>query len=155
MLESAVEVIGNVAATETGCVPIRREHQVIDEELAPSVEEFGEGLAAAGRIEDVAFFDLYPGKSTTLGGESVTFAAEPFLLFQQRLAGRQPFFVRNDWVLFHRSGMAHSILLSDGNKRCRTSMNLISARTRRASRACRRRQAGLCRRGHDGEAGPW
>src|SRR5215475_1477804 len=103
MLESAVEVIGNVAATETGRLPIRCEHQVIDEELAPSVEEFGERLAAAGRIEDVAFFDLYPGKSTTLGGESVAFAAEPFLFFQQRLAGREPFLLRNDLMLFHRS----------------------------------------------------
>ena len=44
----AVEMIGEVGAARAAFAPIRAEHEVIDDQLAPPIEEIAERLFAFG-----------------------------------------------------------------------------------------------------------
>jgi hypothetical protein len=58
----------------------RSHHEVLDEELAPAIEQLGERHLARGSVEDIGLLDLDPGECATLLRQPV---AEPrqFLLF--------------------------------------------------------------------------
>src|SRR4249919_3335424 len=62
----SVEMIGEVGATRTAIAPIRAEHEVIDDQLAPPIEEIAEGLFAFGSVEDIILLDLDPGERAPL-----------------------------------------------------------------------------------------
>jgi hypothetical protein len=92
----------------------RSHHEVLDEELAPAVEEIGERHFALWPAEDIALLDLHPGQGPPLGGQGVTTPCELLFLRQERLARREPFLARGDPVpgraLHDQAG--HSFLLS-------------------------------------------
>jgi hypothetical protein len=48
-------------AAGAGFLPLRTEHEVINDELAFAVEQIGERFLAARGIENVVLFDLYLG----------------------------------------------------------------------------------------------
>src|SRR5579862_836303 len=98
MLDGAVKVIGDKRAAKAGGVPVRREHQVVDEQLAAAFEKFSQSFSAGGRIVVIVLFDFDPGQCAALGGERVAIAQVPFLFGQQFLAGGEPRFARNDRV---------------------------------------------------------
>ena len=51
MQSRTVEMIGEVGAARATFAPIGAEHEVIDDELAPPVEQIGERLFAFRRVE--------------------------------------------------------------------------------------------------------
>ena len=80
MHQCAVRVIHVERAARAPFLPVRTEHEVIDDQLAFAGEQLGKGFLAAGRIEDIVLFDFHPGKLAALGSNSVALARELLLL---------------------------------------------------------------------------
>src|SRR5581483_4984133 len=57
MLVNAVEIVGPVRAVRAAFVPVRPEHEMLDDELALVAEQAGQRHLALGRIEDVLLVD--------------------------------------------------------------------------------------------------
>jgi hypothetical protein len=68
-------------------------HEVLDEELAASVEQVGERDLAFRRVEDVLFLNLHPRQLAALPAQLISQPGKFFLLGEQLLAGCDPFVV--------------------------------------------------------------
>ena len=64
-------------------VPLRIEHEVVDDQLAATVEQIGERLFAVGAVKHVVFFDLLPRKFLPRASQLVAQTAE-FFLFREK-----------------------------------------------------------------------
>src|ERR1051326_6149827 len=96
MRDSAGHVVGKERTTRTAFVPIRPEHEVVNDQLAAAVEQFGQAFLTFWRLEDVIFVDLHPREFASLGGESVSGVSSRFFFGEQLFACREPFFFRYD-----------------------------------------------------------
>ena len=94
-----VEVVGEVGAALAALLPARREHEVVDDQLAAPGEQVGQGLPAVGAVEPVGLIDTLPGQLPAPRAEAVAPAGELLLLGQQRRARGQPLLVGYDLVL--------------------------------------------------------
>jgi hypothetical protein len=79
MHDDAVEVVGLERATFAALLPTGSEHEVIDDQLAPPVEEVGKRLLATGPIEDVLLVYSLSGKLAALTAQFIAKKGE--LLF--------------------------------------------------------------------------
>src|SRR5258708_6027560 len=61
-----IECVGPERAGRTPFLPLRIEHKVIDDELAPAFEEFGQRLLPFGPIEDIRLVHLLPPEGAPL-----------------------------------------------------------------------------------------
>src|SRR4029450_6875593 len=84
-------------------------HEMLDEELAASVEQIGQCHLALRRVEDVLLLDLHPGQRTALGGQSVARPRQLLLLRHERLASSEPFFARDDSGAIHRGFLQYAL----------------------------------------------
>src|SRR4029079_11734820 len=105
--DDTVEVVGPERAALAAGLPVRGEHEVVDDELGLAVEQVGEGRRAARALELVALGDLDPGQRAAGGAELVALAGELLLAGEQLLAGLDPLRSRNDLVVVGR----HRVLL--------------------------------------------
>jgi hypothetical protein len=80
----------------------RAEHEVVDEQLGPAVEEIGEALSAVLALEPVVLLDRDPGQLAPLAGQLIAAACELFLLLEQLVALRPPLVLRGDPVIGHQ-----------------------------------------------------
>ena len=64
-------MVGHERAARATLLPIRSEHEVVDDQLAAPVEEVGERDLALGRVENVILLDLHPGQLAPLGAQLV------------------------------------------------------------------------------------
>src|SRR5271165_4157679 len=87
----AVKVVCQERATRAALLPSRTEHEVIDNQLASSLEQLGQRYLARRSFEDVALLHLLPWKLAALAAQFVTQPGEFFLLLQERFSRRQPF----------------------------------------------------------------
>src|SRR5438034_1864677 len=94
-----VEVVGPERAALAAGVVVRSEHEVVDDELAPALEELGEGPLAVRRVEDVLLLDAFPRQRAPLFAQLVAEPGELLLLRQQRRACLDPLVVLNNLVL--------------------------------------------------------
>jgi hypothetical protein len=101
MDESAVDVIGLERAADAAFLPSRAEHEMIDDQLAASIEEVGERLLAVRPIEQIGLFDPDPGQLAALPCHLVADLGQRLLMRQMRLARDQPFFPRDDFLRVH------------------------------------------------------
>ncbi len=90
VLASGVEVIGQQRAPRADVVRIRREHVVIDEELAAAGEQLRQGLRPVAGLEDILFLDLHPGQGAAFGAHLIQHAGGGLFLLEERFAGLQP-----------------------------------------------------------------
>src|SRR5205823_586421 len=81
-----LEVVRPERADRTALLPVRAEHEVIDEQLAAAVEEISQRLLAVWALEDVLLLDRLPGKALSLLRQLVACACELLLLGEQLLA---------------------------------------------------------------------
>jgi hypothetical protein len=86
------DVVAQERARGTAGVPGRREHEVVDYELAVGTEEVGEGggLLLSGRVErgeGVRLGNFDDGEGAALGSERIAGAGEAFLLLEEGEAG--------------------------------------------------------------------
>src|SRR5207245_4706539 len=89
-------VVGPERADRAADVVLRVEHEVIDEQLAPPVEELGQRLLAVGPVEDVLLLDRLPRKVVPLLRQLVAKTSELLLLREQLFARLEPFVVADD-----------------------------------------------------------
>jgi hypothetical protein len=86
-----IAVLVNPArAARAAVVPGRVEHEVIDDQLAPPLEEVEQARLAVGALEDVVLFDLDHRQPPTLGVQRVPRPGGRLLLGEQLLASDQP-----------------------------------------------------------------
>src|SRR6266478_8991055 len=78
---TAVEMIREVRATRAAFLPIRTEHEVVDDQLASAAEEIGKRLLAFWSIEDVGLLDLFPREFTALPAQLIAQPRKLLLLF--------------------------------------------------------------------------
>src|SRR5471030_1033220 len=62
VIMDAVEVVRPVGAAGAALVPVWSEHEMLDDQLPAPGEEFGQGHATLGRLEDILLLDLLPGQ---------------------------------------------------------------------------------------------
>ena len=100
MHQRAVEVIGEEGAAGASRLPIRPEHEMIDDELAAVAEEIGEAFAPFGRIETVVLVNLDPGQRPALRIQAIARPGVFLFSRQQRAARLQPLLARYHGI-FH------------------------------------------------------
>src|SRR5258708_830126 len=96
-----VEVVRPERARRASFLPVRAEHEVVDDKLALAGEEVGERLLPVRAVEDVVLLDLLPRQLLAFGRERVALLGEGLLAGEQALACLQPFVVRYDAVRAH------------------------------------------------------
>src|SRR5262245_65005103 len=101
MHDVAVDVVGRPGATRAALLPSRTEHEVVDDELAASLEEVAEGFLAVRSLEQVGLVDPDPGQLAPLGAQAIAQMGQFLLLAQELLAGRKPLVARHDSRLAH------------------------------------------------------
>src|SRR5207245_4146423 len=99
---NVVDVIEFERASDTALGPARTEHEVLDDQLAASVEQIRERLLAVRSVEHVLLLDLDPREIATLAAQSVAKSSEFLFLGQQFLASGKPLVSRYDPVLHCR-----------------------------------------------------
>src|SRR5713226_209747 len=83
----AVDMIGEEGTSYASCFEPWREHEVIDDELAASVEKLRESLAAVRSVEGVLLVNLHPRHRAALGVQLIELMGE-FLFFRQEFLAR-------------------------------------------------------------------
>src|ERR1700720_4735682 len=96
-------MVGVERAADAALLPPGTEHEMLDDQLAASVEEVSERLLALRAIENIGLFDLDPGQFAPLRAHLVAQSGEFLFLCQMRLARGQPLVSTNDPIVHHRS----------------------------------------------------
>src|SRR6476620_5571296 len=104
----AVEMIGEKGAARAAFAPIRTEHEVIDDQLAASVEEIAENLLPRRRVEDIVLFEFDPGQCAPLSAELIAGLGERLLVCEMRLPRRDPFVAGYDLVLHDQTPLGEA-----------------------------------------------
>src|SRR5262249_62167118 len=107
-----VEALRPERAALAALLPLRGEHEVVHRQLAPAVEEVGQGLPPLGSVEEVGFLHPQPGERPPLGAQRVTPPGELLLLGEELLARRQPFVPRSSEL--HRRLLVRWLLTPPG-----------------------------------------
>lgn len=89
-LESVGHLVGFGGTARAALVPVRREHEVVDEQLATSVEQVEQRGLAVRTLDDVLPVDLDHREPAPVCVERVARRREFLLPGQQLLAGNQP-----------------------------------------------------------------
>jgi hypothetical protein len=77
-------------------LPCWVEHEVIDDELATTVEKIPETSLAIRAIEDIVLVDLHHGKTPSLGVHAVVVLELGFFVAEKRLALDEPVVPQHD-----------------------------------------------------------
>src|SRR3954452_21340176 len=102
MAEMGELVDDHRAAIAAGLL-IRPEHEVVDEQLPPALEQVEEGRDAVRSLEFVLLLDPHDRLATALGGEGVALPRHRLLLGQYALVRGVPFILRHDVREIHPS----------------------------------------------------
>src|SRR5215469_13825733 len=101
MRDHTLEAIRPERAAFAALVPFGREHEVLDHELRPALEEIRQCRSSVGALEQIGPFDFRPGQRAPLFAEAVAGACEFLFMREQRLARFDPFLLRDDLVRLH------------------------------------------------------
>src|SRR5262245_15228288 len=112
-------------------------HEVLDEELAPAVEQIGEADLALRRVEDVLLLDPDPRQLATQPVQLVALLREGLLARQELHALLDPLRPGNDSMRLHGHSSPLLARLARGAGRSARGPDLLRARSLVASRAAR------------------
>ena len=70
-----------------------------DDELAPFAEQAGEAGLTGFALEAVILRHLHPGQRSSGGRQRVAFAGQCLFPIEKRLAGIEPCFARDNWMI--------------------------------------------------------
>src|SRR5258705_13937318 len=101
MFEQTFDVVDLKGTSDALMYGAGPHHEVLEEKLTPTVEQFGERNLAVRGVEDILLFNPDPGQRTLLGAQCVARTGELLFLGQQRLAGATPFFPSHNLIPFH------------------------------------------------------
>ena len=96
-------MVAELRTARAAILPVRREHEVIDDQSPAALEQLAERLPAGWRVEGIGLVDRRPGQRATLLDDPGAQLGELLFLGQQGLAGREPLYAGNDVVLHGRS----------------------------------------------------
>src|SRR4029079_14977133 len=117
------QLVGAGGAARAALVPLGMEHEVVDDQLRPAVEQLAQRPPAARALELVGLGDLDHRELAALGVEPVALAGEVLLLLEQLAASGVPLLLRDDLRQAHgillRRPFAHS---SDLPEACDSSL---------------------------------
>src|SRR4051812_47190866 len=99
MLQRALDMIAFEGAANAAFRPVWSEHEVLDDQLAPPVEQLRQGDPAGGAVKGIALVDPHPWQLATLCVQSVAGLGEGLLLREQLLTRLGPLFMRDDLML--------------------------------------------------------
>src|SRR5262245_23564785 len=92
----AVAVVGHEGATWTTLLPPWGQHEVLDQQLAATVKQFGERARTLRCFEHVILVDPHPWQRAPLAGDLIAQACQFLFVHQQRLALGYPFIPGDD-----------------------------------------------------------
>jgi hypothetical protein len=101
MDESAFDVVDLEGATGASLSPFGTKHEVLDDQLAPSLEEAGERALSPRAVEQIGLFHLEPGEIAALGGQAIPHPGKLFFFDQVPLVGGDPFISWHDSLVIH------------------------------------------------------
>ncbi len=87
---SAVDMIGQKRAAFAALLPSRSEHEMVDNQLAASIEQVGQPLLSVWAIELVLFVDLEHRQPAAFGADGISLTGQFLFLNEQPLASDQP-----------------------------------------------------------------
>src|SRR3954453_3204978 len=102
MGERAVEAVSGRRAGRASRLPVRTEHEVVDDQLRAAVKHLRQRLGPVLGLERVLLLDRHPGKLPALSGELIAHPRELFLARKQRGARSSPLLTSCGPVLWHR-----------------------------------------------------
>ena len=91
MREHAVGMVGHERAACAALLPVRSEHEVLDDQLALSCEEVRERKTSVAAVEAVVLFDLHPRKRPAFRSERVHLPGKLLFFREEFRPGGQPF----------------------------------------------------------------
>src|SRR3954471_1262329 len=91
-----VEMVAELRAARAAVLPVRREHEVIDDQPSATLEQLAKRLPAGRRVEGIGLVDRRPRRGAALLDDPRAQLGELLFLGQQRLAGREPLRAGND-----------------------------------------------------------
>jgi hypothetical protein len=121
------DLVDGGGAARAAVLPLGVEHEVLDDELAPALEDVGQPHLAVRADEAIVLFDPHHRHAAAVGVQGVLHARELLLTRQQGAAGGAPLVSGGDL------GQAHAI--SSGRRMHRGSRGLDAAARRNSSQA--------------------
>src|SRR5262249_42909958 len=97
----SIVVVGPERAARTTLLPVRPQHEVIDEKLTLAAEQVGEGEFSFGPFKDITLVDPHPGQLAPLARKVVAQSGECLLLLEVSLASDQPLLAIDDTRFGH------------------------------------------------------
>src|SRR5580700_1391916 len=108
MRQRAVGVVHTEGAARATLLPIRAEHEVVDNELALAVEKIRERHFPARPVENVILLDFDPRELPPFDAERILLTRELFFFLQKFLASGSPLGLRYDFrMLWHCFATGH------------------------------------------------
>jgi hypothetical protein len=101
MHDESIIVVGPEGAALAPFLPIRAEHEVLDDELTFPRKELVQALLSVQPLEDILFVDADPRQSATLRAQLIAQSRKFLFLCQMLLARFDPLVLRNDPVPLH------------------------------------------------------
>src|SRR5262245_32657011 len=101
--ESLRDLFGAGRAARAAVLPVRIEHEVVDDQLGSALEHVDESRRTVRTVEDVVLLDLDHWQVPALDVERVTTPGHVLLFREQRLAQGQPLAAGSDLGKAHRS----------------------------------------------------
>src|SRR5205814_2173329 len=96
----AVEMLGQIRAAFATLFPARAEHEMINNQLAASLEQIGQRLFSVWSVEEILLLDLDHRQFAPRRTKRVALATELLFSRQQILPRDQPLSFRYDFCLF-------------------------------------------------------
>src|SRR6516165_3180553 len=78
--DRTVEAVGPTRTVRTSRIPVSMEHEMIDDQLTPAIEQLRQSLFAIGTVELVFLLDRLPSQRPTRLAQLVAQPAESLLL---------------------------------------------------------------------------
>src|SRR5205807_10184011 len=94
--EARRQLVGAGGAARAAVLPLRVEHEVVDDQLRTVLEHVDEADRTVRTVEDVVLLDLNHGQVAPLGVERIPPPGQVLLLCEQLLTGGQPLVSRSD-----------------------------------------------------------
>src|SRR5260221_9035850 len=99
MRAGAVDMVGHEGAAGAPFRPARTEHEMLDDQLAASVEQLSQRLPALWAVEYIGLVDLEPGQHAPVRAQAVALPGKLLLLDEMLPMLGQPLIPRHDSVL--------------------------------------------------------
>src|SRR6266478_1690132 len=108
MDDGRIVMIGDERTRLAAFIPLRIEHEVIDDKLAAAFEQVAQRHFAAGLVEHVLLLDLLPRQTLTQTSQFVAHPGKILLLLEQLPTSRDPLFMGNYFAIDHTYPPIHS-----------------------------------------------